>query len=174
MGDTLFGREPLNVASFDKVSYRQFESSMKGESIEFIKAAYDSIKLPVRKTQYSAGHDICIPYDLRLASGETATIPTGLRCFIIRNYVMLIFPRSSLGIKCGMSITNTIPVIDADYYDAENEGHIFICIKNNGKEDLYLKAGDAFAQAVFVEYGSALGSESETRRKGGIGSTDTP
>lgn len=34
------------------------------------------------------------------------------------------------------------------------------------------KARDAFAQAVFVPYGIAVGSSSSTKRKGGIGSTD--
>ena len=174
MGDVFYGKEPSTVAEFGIVSYQQFKSCFENESEEFIKASYDSIRLPVRKTQFSAGHDICSPYDILLAPGEKTIIPTGLRCFMTSNYVMLIFPRSSFGIKRGMTITNTIPVIDADYYFSDNEGHILISIKNNGEKTLSIKSGEAFAQAVFVEFGSALGSESDAQRKGGIGSTDTP
>ena len=174
MGDVFYGRGPLTIAKFEKVSYSQFRSSIDNEMDDFVKASYDSIRLPVRKTQFSAGHDICSPYDILLAPGEKTIIPTGLRCFMTSNYVMLIFPRSSFGIKRGMTITNTIPVIDADYYFSYFEVHILISIKNNGEKTLSIKSGEAFAQAVFVEYGSALGSESDIQRKGGIGSTDTP
>ena len=85
---------------------------------------------------------------------------------------MLIFPRSSLGIKKHMILTNTVPVIDSDYYNADNEGHIFICIKNNGSESLVLKAGDDIVQAVFLPYGVADHKRIVTKRTGGIGSTD--
>ncbi len=99
-------------------------------------------------------------------------IPTGIRCKMMDNYVMIIFPRSSLGIKKNMRIANTIPVIDSDYYmNSENEGHIFICIKNCGEETLELSGGEAFTQAVFVEYGVADNGDIETERNGGIGST---
>ena len=97
-------------------------------------------------------------------------IPTGIKCTINNDYVMLIFSRSSLGIKKNMHISNTVPVVDADYINADNEGHIFICIENHGTETIFLNSGDAFAQAVFVEYGIADGGITAERR-GGIGST---
>lgn len=88
-----------------------------------------------------------------------------------RDYVMLIFPRSSLGIKKGMMIANTVPVVDADYAYADNEGHIFICIKNNGEDMLELEEGDKIVQAVFIPFGVADEEEITTERTGGIGST---
>ena len=102
---------------------------------------------------------------------QSITIPTGLRCEMDRDYVMLIFPRSSLGIKKGMTIANTVPVVDADYAYADNEGHIFICIKNNGEDMLELEEGDKIVQAVFVPFGVADEEEITTERTGGIGST---
>lgn len=163
------------IACFERVSYETFTESFLlhgyGDSSK-ARDAYAAIKMPMRKTRRSAGHDISIPFDLRLAPGEKTLIPTGLRCGIQGDYVMLIFPRSSFGIKKRMKISNTIPVIDADYFEADNEGHIFIDIENCGNNDLILNKGDAFAQAVFVPYGIAVGSSSSTKRKGGIGSTD--
>lgn len=166
-------KEPVKIAEFEKISFGQYISDMKDfNSQEEIEDIYDSIKLPVRKTRYSAGHDFHMPFGVKIPSGGSITVPTGIRCKMADNYVMLIFPRSSLGIKNNMAIANTIPVIDSDYYmNGENEGHIYICIKNCGNKMLELDAGEAFAQAVFVEYGVADNGDIENERTGGIGST---
>lgn len=163
----------MKIAEFEKISFGQYISDMKDfNSQEEIEDIYDSIKLPVRKTRYSAGHDFHMPFGVKIPSGGSITVPTGIRCKMADNYVMLIFPRSSLGIKNNMAIANTIPVIDSDYYmNGENEGHIYICIKNCGNKMLELDAGEAFAQAVFVEYGVADNGDIENERTGGIGST---
>ena len=84
---------------------------------------------------------------------------------------MLIFPRSSMGIKNGLRILNTIPVIDSDYAYADNEGHIFICIKNESNKVMKLRKGDKIVQAVFVQFGVADNEEINCKRTGGIGST---
>ena len=163
------------IAKFQKVSFQQFRDDwidiFEGSSTALIHT-YANVTLPERKTKFSAGHDISIPFDVTVLPGQTLKIPTGIRCKMNRNYVMLIFPRSSLGIKKNMILTNTVPVIDSDYYHAENEGHIFICIKNNGSESLVLKAGDDIVQAVFVPYGIADSKRVSKKRTGGIGSTD--
>jgi dUTPase len=40
---------------------------------------------------------------------------------------LFIFPRSSLGIKKGLMMSNGVGVIDADYYNnPDNEGHIMV------------------------------------------------
>lgn len=165
------------IARFSKVSYEEFKKAMidclwaAENDDEFIHKIYENIKLPERKTSGSAGHDFHSPVKFTLAPGQTVKIPTGIRCKINNNYVMLIFPRSSLGIKKKMQILNTIPVIDADYFFANNEGHILICIKNNGREIMKLKQGDAFIQGVFLEYGITEDDNVTDKRIGGIGST---
>lgn len=163
------------VANFERISFEQFESDMRqcfpNITEDNIKEAYDNIRLPERKTIYSAGHDFHMPFNISVLPNDTLKIPTGIRCKIDENYVMLIYPRSSLGIKHGMFLPNTTPVIDSDYYEADNEGHIFIAIKNNSHQVLKLKSGDAFVQAVFIPYGIADNDEVTTKRTGGIGST---
>ena len=164
------------VAKFEKVSLEQFARDIVDVfdtfySVKEIEEIYNSIELPVRATKFSAGHDIKIPFAKSLAPSDTLKIPTGIRCKMDEDYVMFVFPRSSLGIKKGMVITNTIPVIDADYYNADNEGHIFICIKNTSDKLLNLNKNDAITQAVFVPFGVADDGEVTTERSGGIGST---
>ena len=164
------------IARFEKISFEQFKKDMIDTyknmySEKEIKEIYNGIELPVRATKYSAGHDIKIPFAMSVFPNDTLKIPTGIRCEMDGEYVMLVFPRSSLGIKKNMYITNTVPVIDADYYNAKNEGHIFICIKNGGENILSLSKNEAITQAVFVPFGVADEEEVVRERVGGIGST---
>ena len=73
------------VACFERVSFEEFKNAFKscgyGNELE-ARDAYTAIKIPVRKTRKSAGHDISIPFSLRLSPGEKTLIPTGLRCGI--------------------------------------------------------------------------------------------
>ena len=163
------------VAKFEKVSFEQFKKDWKdtfGKDIseEEIKEIYDGIKLPRRATVGSAGHDISIPFTATIEPNSSLKIPTGIRCKMKDDYVMLVFPRSSLGIKKGLVILNTIPVIDSDYYNADNEGHIFICIKNASNNMMELSKGDNIVQAVFVPFGVS-DIDVISKRVGGIGST---
>ena len=167
------------VAEFEKVSYQEFKNSFKGlgyiedpDKLEYsLSEFYDKIKLPERKTSGSAGHDISTPLPISVPVGESLVVPTGLKCRMEEGYVMLIFPRSSLGIWFRMMLTNTVGVIDSDYYGAENEGHILISVTNNGNKTINIPNGARFAQAVFVPYGVAAGSGGAEKRTGGIGST---
>ena len=167
------------VAKFEKVSWGQFQKDYvdtfgEGKTINMddVRKIYDDIKLPCRKTRFSAGHDISIPFNITLPSKEKLMIPTGVRCKMDTDYVMFIVPRSSLGIKKGLRISNTIPVIDSDYYNANNEGHIFVSVINDGREAIKFKAGDHIIQALFVPYGVADEKDILIERTGGIGSTD--
>ena len=74
-----------------------------------------------------------------------------------------------------MQIDNTIGIIDGDYYNNENnEGHIFIKITNDGKNDktLKIKKGEAFAQGIFFPYFLTDDDNVTEIRTGGIGSTN--
>lgn len=164
------------IAKFEKVSKSQFEKDWKdtfaseGDSWEQV---YESIKLPRRATSGSAGYDFFTTHDLELAPGETIKIPTGIRAWMEEGWVLKIYPRSGLGFKFRLQLNNTVGIIDSDYYNAANEGHIFIKITNDSNEGrkLSMKAGEAFAQGLFIEYGITFDDECQAERKGGFGST---
>ena len=65
-------------------------------------------------------------------------------------------------------------VIDSDYYYSDNEGHIFIKIVNSDpeKRPLDIRAGQAFAQGIFLRYGITEDDDISNARNGGFGSTD--
>ena len=71
---------------------------------------------------------------------------------------------------------NTIPVIDADYYLSDNEGHIMLKITNDSKTNkvMAVERGKGFAQGIFMHYLTTDDDEADGVRNGGIGSTDRP
>ena len=165
------------IARFEKVSYEQFAGAYKGDfggSDEEIRKVYDSIELPKRATAGSAGYDFHTPVDIKLEPGQTIKIPTGIRAKMDRDWVLMIFPRSGLGFKFRLQLNNTVGVIDSDYYDSDNEGHIFIKITNDSNEGrtVEVAAGGGFAQGVFIPYGITEDDEVTDSRNGGFGSTD--
>lgn len=65
------------------------------------------------------------------------------------DWCLLIFPRSGLGFKYRLKLNNTVGVIDSDYFGAENEGHVFVRMTNEGDKPLHVKRGQAFCQGIF-------------------------
>lgn len=160
------------IAKFEKVSYPQFLSDLECDEFS-ASEAYSNIKLPKRATTGSAGYDFYAPEDINIAPGNSATIITGIRAKIEEGWVLKIYPRSGLGFKYRLQLANTVGIIDSDYYNSDNEGHIFIKITNDSREgkNVSIKKGDAFAQGVFVEYGITVDDEVFETRNGGFGST---
>ena len=180
------------IAKFEKVSYEQFfEDFVKAFNISdtreledgtheiidlhpIVTKVYDSIKLPKRATMGSAGYDFFVPIDLDIVPNTTVKVPTGIRHKMKKNYVLQIYPRSGLGFKYRLQLDNTVGIIDSDYYNSDNEGHIFIKITNDTHEGktIELKQGDGFAQGIFNKYYLAKENRVNTKRNGGFGSTN--
>lgn len=163
------------IADFYKVSFEQFKNDWKEIfGNDDVKNIYDSVKLPERATKGSAGYDFYSPVDMELKAGETVKIPTGIRCRIDAGWVLMCFPRSSMGFKYRMQLDNTVGIIDSDYFEAINEGHIMIKITNDSRENkvLKLEEGKGFAQGIFLPFGITCTDEAEGQRTGGFGSTN--
>ncbi len=156
----------MKLAKFSKVSHSQYILATSNSS-----DIYDGILLPRRATTASAGYDFFAPTDIVLAPGESVKVATGIRAYMPDNWVLLILPRSGLGFKYRLRLDNTVGVIDADYYDSSNEGHIFIKLTNEGAQPLQVKSGTAFAQGIFTQYMLTEDDCVESVRDGGMGST---
>lgn len=164
------------IAGFEKVSKKQFVldwlDSFGGNSAD-AELIYEEIKLPKRATKGSAGYDFFSPLSFVLAPGKTIKIPTGIRVSMREDYVLMIFPRSGLGFKYRLQLNNTVGIIDSDYYASDNEGHIFIKLTNDSREEkvLTLNKGEGFAQGIFLPFGITEEDEASEIRNGGFGST---
>lgn len=164
------------IAQFEKVSFEQFEKDwMKNyPDTQDVKAVYDSIKLPKRATAGSAGYDFYAPADILIEKGKSTLIPTGIRSKIDNGWVLNIFPRSGLGFKHRIQLDNTVGVIDADYYNSSNEGHIMIklsCDAHDKGHCVTVNGGDGFAQGIFLQFGITADDDACGIRDGGFGST---
>lgn len=159
------------AAKFEFVSKEQYlkDFEFKEDACE----VYSKLKKPHRATAMSAGYDFYSPFDFHLEPGKTIKIPTGIRAKMPEDYVLMIYPRSGLGFKYRIQLNNTVGVIDSDYYNALNEGHIMIKITNDSNEGkaLDIKAGEGFAQGIFMQYGIVEDDDAKDIRVGGFGST---
>ena len=165
------------IAQFFKVSYNEFAKGIQdcfdNISEEEIKQLYEDIILPKRATKGSAGYDFATPFSFTLQPGETIKIPTGIRAKMEENWVLKLYPRSGLGFKFRLQLNNTVGIIDSDYFNSDNEGHIFAKITNDSNENkvISLEKGSGFMQGIFVEYGITVDDDADGIRNGGFGST---
>ena len=133
------------------------------------------VVLPQRKTAKSAGYDIIAltDEDVFVHPGMSVNLETGIKACMEDDEVMLLFIRSSLGIKQGLTLSNSCAVIDADYYNnPDNDGHFILSIINTGNSVQRIPARSRVAQAVFVKYLTVDDDNATGERIGGIGSTD--
>lgn len=160
------------IAKFEKVSKEQFSAAWQ-DTFGCAETVYDQIILPKRATTGSAGYDFFSTLDFTLKPGETIKIPTGIRVWMEEGWVLKLYPRSGLGFKFRLQLDNTVGIIDSDYYNSDNEGHIFIKITNdsNAGKTVSLKKGEGFSQGIFVEYGITIDDAADQIRNGGFGST---
>ena len=136
------------MRDFEKISFKQFAKDVK-DDIEL----YNNYKLPKRDSDSTAGYDIYLLEDIKLKPNEIKKIPTGLKSFFEKDEVLLIVVRSSMGFKYNVRLCNQVGVIDADYYNNEdNEGHIWLRVQNEGDKMVEFSKGDAIAQGIFMKY----------------------
>lgn len=143
---------------------------------KFEKVSYliqENIILPQRQTLQSAGYDLSAYEEVTIQPGEIQLIPTGLKVQLGESEVLLVYPRSSLGIKKGLMMSNGVGVIDADYYNnTQNEGHIMVPLYNFKQSPVTISKFERIAQGVFQTF---LKTEDDhpvsSERKGGFGSS---
>ena len=105
--------------------------------------------------------------------GESIKIPTGIQGPHGTWLVSVRHPKSGLGTKYRLQLDNTAFAIDRDYYNSDNEGHIFVKLTNSTLDNrgLSLRAGDKFVRGIFLPYGITYSDNAVGERNGGFGST---
>lgn len=154
---------------FEKISFEQFKKDISDD-----KKLYDSLELPKRSTKKSAGYDFKSILNITLKPGESVKIPTGIKVNMNEDEMFMLYVRSSMGFNYNIRLTNQVGIIDSDYYNnPTNEGHMFIKLQNEGKEDYVIKIGDKICQGIFVKYLTVDNEEKiDNERISGLGSTN--
>ena len=140
---------------FEKISFEEFirGGGFEKLSVERQKEMYKKVVLPTRGTDAAAGYDFSLINNLKIKPGEVKKIATGIKAVFPEDEALFLIVRSSTGFKYDIRLVNQVGVIDADYYNnADNEGHIFYKIKNEGSETREFRAGDKLIQGIFMKY----------------------
>lgn len=144
--------------------------------VKFMNMTHDSENMP----KYATLNDACL--DLRahldnatitIKPGETVKIGTRLKIAVPVGYVMMMFVRSSIGIKKHLRLANGTGIIDSGYRD-----EVIMALHNFGKEPIEINDLDRVCQFMIIPV-PALNLVEETNsdkfnrgnRGGGIGST---
>ena len=140
-----------------------------------IKRLREEAVLPFYATSGAAGMDltaVCPGGSITIAPMERALIPTGIAIELPdAGHAALLFARSSLGVKRGLSLPNGVGVIDSDY-----RGEIHVALVNLSGEPVEIYTGERIAQLVIMLVTQVLPVEvkelGQTQRgEGGFGST---
>jgi dUTP pyrophosphatase len=83
-----------------------------------------------------------------------------------------LYIRSSIGIKKGLILSNITGIIDYDYIFGNTNGNIGVSLRNISGDFVILEKGERVAQGIFQKYLESDNCNSESDRKGGIGSTN--
>ena len=132
--------------------------------------------MPKRATRNSAGYDLYVPNtgkDVAIFPGEMEKITLNVAAYMQPDEVLMVFVRSSVGIKRGLVLANGTGIIDSDYYgNPDNQGNIIVALRNLSDEVQVVKSGEKVAQCIFTKYLVVDNDEPETEERiGGIGST---
>lgn len=131
-----------------------------------------NFSLPVRSTKNSGGYDFFAMEDITLEPHKITYVPTGVKCKMLDDEILILANRSSNPKKKGIILASGINIIDADYYgNPDNDGEISLILQNITDEPVIIKKGDKTVQAVFIKYLKTDDDNSEKERVSGIGST---
>jgi dUTP pyrophosphatase len=143
-----------------------------------IKAMSDKIGREIPPPRYAshgaAGMDLhaCIDGPVLLPPGGRDLVPTGIAIALPGpEYVALVFARSGLAVRDGISLSNAVGVIDSDY-----RGEIKVGLVNLSDRAYTVSLGDRIAQLAVLPVVQAelafVSTLDETGRgAGGFGST---
>lgn len=167
---------------FEKVEYENFQKDVKrwlpimhDARDSYLAKILNAVPIPKRETKGSAGYDFSLPIDIKVHSGETVVVPSGIRAVFnedeMDTWHLEIFVRSSVGIRKDTCIPNGTGIIDADYYRSENGGDILIALRNTGDHTVIFGAGERVCQGIFKIHGLVEDDDTNDCRTGGVGST---
>ena len=128
---------------------------------------------PVYANETDACMDLKSTQDVVIKPGEVCIIDSGVQIAIPEDYVLLMYVRSSTGIKKHLMLANGTGVVDTGFRES-----IKMALYNFGKEEQEIKVGDRICQFLILPRPKLELNQVEDNeefrngdRGGGIGST---
>lgn len=167
-----------DVAIFEKISLDEYLDDIRRiypfhdwSLPKEIEEIYKNIRLPQRMKETTGSYYFYTPFDFTLTPGTTVLIPTGIKCKILKEDVSLFIFPDEKAVRTSITLSNGVQIVNAEDYDNE-DGQIYIylefpCNWNDGyprttlfgtqlekvNQPIHYIAGDAIAQASFLEFG---------------------
>lgn len=165
------------VCNFEKVSRKTFVDAMmklfvseenvdNEEVIKSMNTLYDQIKLPERLGHGTSEYHFWFPiHAMSIPAGVTVSIPTGIKCFLSRNWCLEIIGENFNETlpELGFDLVPPVSIVNADDYivygenDEALEGQIYITVTNNNKDgqSIEISHNSPFACGVLRMFGIA-------------------
>lgn len=118
---------------------------MNGRKMNVVLA--DGAEMPNYAHEGDAGFGLCITEDVRLEPNASAVCGLGFACEIPSGCVGLVFPRSGLGSHYGVTLRNSVGVIDSGY-----RGEVCAPLVNLSCDTVFLPKGSRVCQMVVVPF----------------------
>lgn len=135
--------------------------------------ATDEASLPAYAHDGDAGMDCRAAEDADITAGGRRLVDLGFRMAVPKGYVGLLFPRSGLATKLGVSLANCVGVVDSGY-----RGPVKASMVNLSDADVHIGRGERVCQLMLLPYPKvvvepALFLDDTERGEDGFGSTGT-
>lgn len=138
-----------------------------------IQPVHPNFQMPVKASEGAGALDLFMPTrgHINQQDPEGTMVGLGFAAAVPEGHVALLVPRSGKGAKDGVSLNNTVGVIDADY-----RGEWKVCLRLRNKKPFSWEAGDRLIQALIVptavvELNQVTSLDDTARAAGGFGST---
>jgi dUTP pyrophosphatase len=106
---------------------------------------------PIQGSAQAAGWDLYADLESQerivLAPGEFRKISTGIAIALPQGTFGAIYPRSGMATKRGLTLANTVGIIDSDY-----RGAVIVALKNTSNEVQIVEHGERIAQLIVTPY----------------------
>lgn len=172
-------RKTANSAGYDFYAAEDVEiSPYMDKAVELEQFIFTNAKESFKSYEEWAAARMPISLDdaaayVKGANAKLTLVPTGIKCKIPENYYLQLSVRSSLPLKHWLIMGNSVGIIDADYYNnQDNEGHIYFQLINLAPMPIMIHKGDCFGQGILLPYYVCNGDTTDATRTGGFGSTN--
>lgn len=142
------GKEALLHAIFDPILsiFSDVVEHYHGADIELPIALEKGATVPTYAHETDTGADLAALETVVIPAHSTGTkVRTGVRIGLPENWTAYIVPRSSIGAKTPLRLSNSVGVIDSDY-----RGELGILYDNISDSDYTINAGDRIAQLIVM------------------------
>lgn len=107
----------------------------------------DSAFLPEKKTPEAACRDIKCAEQISIAPGEIKLVKSGVKTYIPSGRYSRMYARSSLPLKNGLMLANSVGIIDSDY-----RGEYLMQLFNCTNKEIMIEQGTRLCQIEFCPH----------------------